>query len=281
MYKNIISIKSVSKLILIFLLSFSFSLWAQDLSDTIVDAAKEAQNPLANVISMPLQNNMDFGIGDYNKTANVLNVQPILPVSLTESGWLLINRMIIPIPKTVPDLSSEDAKSTTGLGDISYTAWVAPPVKGSLTWGFGMTSVWPTAGNNVLGQGKYSLGPSVVLVYCKPTYMAAAIISDWKSVGGDEAKPDVHTFYFQYIFTYFLQKKWYVSSAPINLANWEADAGQQWTVPLGGGFGKMITIGKLPLDLQTQAFYNVVRPDGSPEWQWRFQLKFIFPKGKS
>ena len=70
-----ISLKSAGKLILIFLLSFSFSLWAQDLSDTVVDAAKEAQNPLANIISMPLQNNMDFGIGDYNKTANVLNVQ--------------------------------------------------------------------------------------------------------------------------------------------------------------------------------------------------------------
>jgi len=281
MGKNKISLTSVSKLILTFLLSFSFSLLAQDINDEVEDAAKEAQNPLANIISMPLQNNMDFGIGDYNKTANVLYVQPVLPVQLSKSGWLLINRFIVPIPKTVPDLTSEAAKSSSGLGDINYTAWVSPPLKGDLTFGFGLVSIWPTASKDVLGQGKFSVGPSVVLVYGKPNYMAAAIISDWKSVGGDEAKPDVHTFYFQYIFTYFLQKKWYVSSAPINLANWKADAGQQWTVPLGGGFGKMINIGKLPLDLQTQAFYNVIRPDGAPEWQWRFQLKFIFPTGKN
>ena len=109
--------------------------------------------------------------------------------------------------------------------------------------------------------------------------MAAAIASNWKSVGGDEAMPDVHTFYFQYIFTYFLQKKWYMTTGPVNLANWEADAGQKWTVPLGGGGGKMFNLGDLPMDLSTQAFYNVIRPDGAPVWQWRVQLKFIFPKG--
>ena len=111
MGKNKISLTSVSKLILTFLLSFSFSLLAQDINDEVEDAAKEAQNPLANIISMPLQNNMGFGIGDYSKTANVLNVQPILPVPLSKSGWLLINRFIVPIPKTVPDLNSEAGKN--------------------------------------------------------------------------------------------------------------------------------------------------------------------------
>ena len=247
--------------------------------DEAPDPAKAAQNPLANVISMPFQNNADFGIGEFDKTSNVLNIQPILPVKLSESGWLLINRFIIPLPKTVPDISSEEGSSTSGLGDINYTAWFAPPVKGNLTWGFGLVTIWPTAGKDVLGQGKFSLGPSLVLVYGKPAYMAAAVISNWKSVGGDEDRPDVHTFYFQYIFTYFLQNKWYLSTAPINLANWEAESDQRWTVPLGGGFGKMFSIGSLPMDMQTQAFYNVVSPDGAPVWQWRVQLKFIFPTG--
>ena len=244
------------------------------------DAAKAAQNPLANVISMPFQNNTDFGIGTYGKTSNVLNIQPILPVTLSESGWLLINRFIIPFPKSYPDLSSEDAKNITGIGDINYTAWFAPPVKGSLTWGFGAVTIWPTASSPELGQGKFSIGPSLVFVYGTPGWVAAAIISDWFSVGGDETRPDVNTFYFQYIFTYFLQNKWYLSTAPVNLANWEAEEGQKWTVPLGGGFGKMLSAGKLPLDLQTQVFYNVIRPDGAPEWQLRVQLKIIFPTGK-
>ena len=245
-----------------------------------VDPAKAAQNPLANMYSLPLQNNMNFGIGDYSKTANTLNIQPVIPVTLSEGGWLLINRAIIPFPQTTPDIFTENGESTTGMGDINYTAWFAPPTKSNLTWGFGLVSIWPTASNSKLGAGKFSVGPSAVLVYSLPNGMVAAIISDWKSVGGDEARADVHTFFFQYILTYFLQNKWYLSSAPINLANWEAEKDQRWTIPLGGGVGKMFSIGKLPLDFQTQAFYNVVRPDLGPEWQWRVQLKLIFPKGK-
>ena len=242
------------------------------------DPAKAAQNPLANVYSLPLQDNMDFGIGDYSKTSNVLNIQPVIPVTLSKSGWLLINRAIIPFPQTTPDIFTENGESTTGLGDINYTAWFAPPTKSKLTWGFGLVSIWPTASNSALGSGKYSIGPSGVLVYSFPKLMAAAIISNWKSIGGDETRADVHTFFFQYVLTYFLQNKWYLSSAPLNLANWEAEKDQRWTIPLGGGFGKMFSVGKLPLDFQTQAFYNVVRPDLAPVWQWRVQLKFIFPK---
>lgn len=249
--------------------------------EEVQDAAKEAQNPLGNVISLPFQDNIDFGIGEYGKTGNTLNIQPVIPVTLSEKKkWLLMNRMIIPFPKTVPNVFSENGSSTSGLGDISYTAWAAPPPKGNITWGFGATMVFPTAVNDELGQGKFSIGPSLVFVYTNPKFMAVGIMSNWKSVGGDSERPDVHTFYFQYIFTYFLQNKWYLSSAPINLANWEAESSQQWTVPLGGGFGKMFSIGKLPMDFQTQAFYNVVRPDMAPEWQWRLQLKLIFPTGK-
>jgi len=118
-----------------------------------------------------------------------------------------------------------------------------------------------------------------VLIYPQSHGLIAAVISNWFSVGGDEDRSDVNTFYFQYILTRFLPKKWYLTSAPINLANWEAEQGQKWTVPLGGGFGKMFTINKLPMDLSTHAYYNVIRPDGAAEWQWRVQLKFIFPTG--
>lgn len=246
----------------------------------VEDAAKAAQNPLANVISMPLQNNNDFGIGNYDKSAHVVNIQPILPVKLSKSGWLLINRIIIPIPKSVPDLSSEHAKNITGIGDISYTAWFSPPVKGQFTWGFGPVTIWPSAGNELLGQGKFSIGPSFVFVYATPKFVGATVISNWVSVAGDDTRPDVNTFYFQYILTRFLQNKWYLSSAPINLANWEAEDGQKWTVPLGGGFGKMFKAGNVPMDVQTQAFYNVVKPDGASDWQLRVQLKLIFPTGK-
>lgn len=265
-------------LILICILLIGSITYAQE--EEVEDAAMAAQNPLANVISVPFQNNTNFGIGIYDKTSNVTNIQPILPVTLGKKGWLLINRFIIPFPKSTPVPEFENEGNITGIGDVTYTAWFAPPVKGKLTWGFGPITIWPTASDEVLGQGKFSIGPSFVFVYGTPKYMAAAIISNWFSVAGDSDRPDVNTFYFQYIFTYFLQNKWYLSTAPINLANWEANDGQKWTVPLGGGFGKMFNLGKLPMDFQIQGFYNVIKPDIIGDWQLRVQLKLIFPTGK-
>lgn len=240
------------------------------------DAAMKAQNPLANIISMPFQNNTDFGIGAYDRASNVLNIQPIYPVGLGKE-WILINRFIVPFPYTVPDVG-EESGSTTGLGDLNYTAWFAPPTSSALTYGFGLVSIWPTASDSVLGSGKLSLGPSLVLVRRSSKLMVAAVISYWTSVAGDSDRPDVSTFYLQYILTYFLPQKWYLSSAPINTANLEAEDGQKWLVPVGGGVGRMFEAGKLPMDLQTQAFYYVAKPDGRADWQLRVQLKFIFPK---
>ena len=111
--------KNIILLLFIVLISSTF---AQE-----KDAAKDAQNPLANIISMPLQNNTSFGIGDTDRTANTLNIQPIYPVSFSNK-WVLINRFIVPI-ETFPDFS-ESSGSITGLGDINYTAWLAPPPSG-------------------------------------------------------------------------------------------------------------------------------------------------------
>lgn len=257
-------------IVIVFLLIATTILYSQE-----NDAAKEAQNPLANIISLPLQNNTNFGIGESGRTANTLNIQPIYPVSFSNK-WVLINRFIIPV-ETFPDFS-ESSGSISGLGDINYTAWFSPPTQGSLTWGFGLVSIWPTATDDVLGSGKFSIGPSLVLVKSNPKYMGAAVLSNWWSVAGKEDHHDVSTFYFQYIFSYFLPNKWYLTTGPINTANWEAEVGQKWTIPIGGGFGKMFKWGKIPMDAQTQLFYYVVKPDGGPDWQLRFQLKFIFPR---
>ena len=276
--------KNIICFLLIFLVGFaSFGQTNTSTTDSTStsakpDAALAAQNPLANIISLPLQNNTSFGYGEYDKTGNTLNIQPILPFSLGKKGLTMINRIIIPLPTTVPDNSSEDASSTTGLGDISYTVWFSPAPKGKLTYGFGAVTVWPTNSDDALGSDKFSVGPSVVLVYMTKKYLLAGVISQWWSAGGDPDAADVSAFYFQPIFTYFLQKKWYLTAAPIVTANWESD-GEKWNLPLGGGGGKMFNLGKLPLDFTMQAYYNVVKPDGAADWQLRTQLKFIFPKG--
>ena len=108
--------------------------------------------------------------------------------------------------------------------------------------------------------------------------MAAAVISDWISVAGKSDRPDVHTFYFQYILTYFLPQKWYITSGPINTANWEAEKGQRWTMPIGGGFGKIMRFGKQPVNINVQAYWMAESPQLGPDWQLRLQVQFLFPK---
>ena len=95
---------------------------------------------------------------------------------------------------------------------------------------------------------------------------------------GDDDREDVNPFLMQYFINYNLPEGWYISSAPIVTANWKADSGNQWTVPFGGGVGKIFRIGKQPMNAQAQAFYNAVKPDNGADWTLRLQLQFLFPK---
>lgn len=62
-------------------------------------------------------------------------------------------------------------------------------------------------------------------------------------------------------------------------ANWEGKSGQQWTVPVGGGVGRLFKLGGQPIDTQIQAFSDVEKPTrSSSDWELRFQFKFLFPE---
>ncbi|MEJ2057672.1 MAG: hypothetical protein P8X39_07530 [Desulfofustis sp.] len=82
----------------------------------------------------------------------------------------------------------------------------------------------------------------------------------------------------QYFINYNLTKGWYLSTAPIITANWEADSDNTWTIPFGGGVGTLLTIGKQPVNAQLSAYYNVEKPEFGPDWQLRFQVQFLFPR---
>ena len=253
-----------------------FSSFAQEGEGSKEDPAMKAQNPLANIISVPFQWNTDFGIGPHDRTGSVLNIQPIIPVNLPDD-WVLINRAILPLPKMTP-LFSQNSGSQTGLGDITMMNWFSPPTKGSFMYGLGPVTIWPTATDGLLGADKYSVGPSTVFVYQNPKFIAASVINAWWSVAGDSSAPDVATFYWQPIFNYFLPDKWYLTTAPVILADLKADSDDRWVIPLGGGIGKMFNWGKMPMDVTAQGYYYVEKPDGGPEWMFRLQVKLIFPQ---
>jgi hypothetical protein len=123
-----------------------------------------------------------------------------------------------------------------------------------------------------------SIGPSVVALTIQGHWVFGALVNNLFSVTGDSDRKTVNQMLIQPFRNYNLPDGWYVTSAPIITADWEAASDDRWTVPVGGGVGKIFRLGKLPLNAQLQAFYNVVRPDNTAEWQLRVQLQFLFPR---
>lgn len=245
--------------------------------------AAAAQNPVADMISVPFQNNTFFGIGPDNKTANVLNIQPVIPVRFGE--WNLINRTILPLIH-LPDLTGgiaelpegEDSGSEFGLGDINHTVFLSPAKSSQIIWGVGPSVNFNTASDNSLGSGKWSAGPSAVALTMPKPWVLGLLVRQLWSFAGDDDRRDVSQLLIQPFINYNLPNGWYLSSSPVITSNWEAPSGGKWTLPLGGGFGKIFRIGKQPMNASVQSFYNVEHPDIAPDWTLRFQLQFLFPK---
>jgi len=237
--------------------------------------AKAAQNPVAKMISVPLQNNFNFGIGPNDATQWVLNIQPVIPISLNED-WNLITRTIIPIinqPSPAPGISS-----AFGLGNINPTVFLSPAKSGKIIWGVGPTLTIPTASDSMLGADRWSAGPSAVALMMHKHWVIGALANQQWSFAGSGGEY-VNAMLIQPFINYNLPDGWYLTTSPIITANWAADSDDRWTVPLGGGVGKILKLGKLPVNTQLGAYYNVLTPDNfGADWQLRFQLQLLFPK---
>lgn len=236
--------------------------------------AKAAQNPVAKLISVPFQNNFNFGIGPNNAMQYVLNIQPVIPFSLSKN-WNLITRTIMPIinmPSPAPGVAS-----ASGLGDINPTLFLSPANSGKFIWGVGPTFILPTATDGALGSGKWCAGPAVVALTMHGHWVIGALVNNQWSFAGYGSQ-DVSAMLVQPFINYNLPKGWYLTSAPIITSNWKASSSDRWTVPVGGGVGKIQRFGKLPLNIQIGAYYNVETPDNGADWQLRFQVQFLFPK---
>ena len=240
------------------------------------DLAKAAQNPIANMISLPLQDNINTGIGPNDETQNVLNIQPVYPFAISEN-WNVITRTILPVISQ-PDVLTGGNGRVDGVGDLNFTAFFSPAAASKVTWGVGPAVVLPTGSNpgKNLGSEKWSAGPALVVLTMPGHWVIGSLFSDVISLGG--SGDDVHLFTWQYFINYNLPKGWYLSTSPIMTANWEASSSDTWTVPLGAGAGKIFKIGKQPLNLQAHAYKNVVSPTYGADWQFRLQLQFLFPK---
>ena len=240
------------------------------------DAAKLAQNPIASVISVPFQNNANLNYGPQRDTLNDLNVQPVIPFSLNQN-WNLITRTILPVissPAVTPDGSR-----INGIGDVLFSAFVSPAHSGGWIWGVGPAIQAPTHSNETLGNNNWGLGPTFVVLHLEKgsPWVYGVLVNNVWSV----SHSDSHSYnkgLMQPFVNYNMPKGWYLVSSPIVTVDWTARGSQQWTVPVGGGIGKIVHLDKLPVNLQLQGFYNVATPTYGPNWQVRAQVQLLFPK---
>jgi hypothetical protein len=250
---------------------FSFLSFTGFAQESTEELAKAAQNPIANMMSFPFQNNTNFGMGPYNRTQNVTNIQPVLPFF----NGRLITRTIVPLISQ-PDLSSESG-STFGFGDITFTAFYAPQSKGGLVWGIGPAINIPTSGEG-LGTGVWGFGPSLVLLRISKKWVYGGVFNNIWSVDENNS---LNLFYFQYFINFNLPDGLYLTSAPILTSDWNAEPGDQWTIPFGAGIGKIVKAGgKLPVNLQVSAYYNAVKPEYGADWSIRFMAVVLLPTNR-
>lgn len=261
--------------------------FAQDANEQSVQAlAAAAQNPVSAMYSLPFQNNIYFGAGpNHNLTANVLNIQPVLP--FTVGDWNIISRTIVPLIDLPPlttgleDVTSAPPATSDpfGLGDINQTLFLSPAKPAAFIWGFGPSFTLPTATNHQLGSGKFSLGPSAVGLMMPTPWVFGALIRQLNSIAGPQGRADVDQTLIQPFVNYNLPDGWYLASSPIITADWTALSSQRWTVPLGGGVGKIFRLAGLPpINTSLQAFDYVERPSIGPRWALRFQVQLLFPR---
>lgn len=261
------------------LLIFCLSMQAESFASSEAELAKAAQNPIADMISLPFQNNTNFDVGPREKTQNILNIQPVVPFDLNPE-WNLITRTIIPVISQPGFAAGQDR--TEGIGDIQFSAFFSPkqPTATGWIWGAGPIVQFDSATEDELGAGRTGLGPTAVALKFEGPWAYGALINNVWSVDSDDDRDDVNIMLLQPFVNYNFPDKpgRYLTFAPIITANWEADSDDQWTVPLGLGIGQIMRWGEQPVNLQASAYNNVEAPDNGAEWQLRLQMQFLFPR---
>ena len=237
--------------------------------------AEKFQNPIADLISFPFQNNTNFNVGPNKGTQDILNIQPVIPIHLNQD-WNVITRTILPLvwnPSYAPA-----SVSPAGIEPTVFSAFFSPRNAGAITWGVGPAVQIPTATSATLGSNVWGLGPAAVVVWHKHPWVTGALVNNVFSLGGTTGHGGTQysQLTIQPFANYNFGHGWFVGSVPIITASWDT-GGEKWTLPVGGQFGRLIMIGgKQPVNLLLGAYYNALRPQGGGTWQLRTQIAVIF-----
>jgi len=234
------------------------------------ELAKKTQNPIASLISVPLQSNWDFRLGPKEDKSNYLmNVQPVIPISLNEK-YNLILRTILPIK------ANEFPDSVSGLGDTLQSFFFSPkePLNGWII-GAGPALLYPTATDETLGGRKWAAGPTAVFLKQQSGWTYGILANHLWSYAGSSDRSDVDATYLQPFLTYTTKT---FTSFSVNTESTYDWKNEQWTVPINALVTQLLRIGGKPLTLQVGYRYSADVPTNGPDWGLRFTVTFLFPK---
>jgi hypothetical protein len=237
--------------------------------------AKQLSNPVAELISVPLQFNYDegYGAGDDGERYS-LNIQPVAPFSISED-WNVISRTILPVIDQ-NDVIADSSQS--GLGDTTQSFFFSPkaPTAGGWIWGAGPALLLPTATEDELGTGQWAVGPTIVaLKQTADGWTYGALWNYLVSVAGDDDRADVESTFIQP----FLAKAFPGGrTLTLNLESSYDFEGEEWNVPVNVVYSKVTKLGGHLVSFAGGARYYLDTPPGGPEWGLRFVVTLLFPK---
>jgi hypothetical protein len=240
-------------------------------AQTADELAKQTQNPVASLISVPLQGNWDFGLGDRDAVGTLLNVQPVMPFGISKDTNIIL-RVIMPLTSQP---ASADAR-INGLGDIVATAFFSPVKSGRIIWGAGPVFLLPAATNASLGSEKFGIGPSVVALTQPGPFTIGILYNQIWSVSGANDRDDVNSMYLQPFLNYNLGGGLSAGVSVEASANYEAD--EAWTAPLLFSLSKVTLLGKRPVSFAVAAGPMIASPNGGASWRFRLGATFLFPR---
>ena len=241
-------------------------------ADEAAELAKKLNNPVAALISVPIQNNFLFNVGPGNGFREVTNIQPVIPFELNEH-WNLISRTVLPV--TYQEGIFPGSGSQFGLGDTVQSLFVSPKSAEPFVWGLGPAFLLPTATDDLLGNDQWGAGPTGVILKQSGPWTVGALANHLWSVGGNNGRETVNATYIQPFLAYTTHTHTTFTINSESNYDWTAE---EWTVPFNAGVSQVLKLGNQPVSIGLMGTWYAEAPSSAPDWGVRLIFTFLFPK---